>query len=153
MGLNCFVQILKDVVGISFKKVSKSSGRIEKMRKIRQKRKRSQLSLDLDRTEIVNDIEPLDRILIEVVESCILDSAIKTPDDFFQNLINRLTTRVLNFEWLSKAPKDKKELEIFMRKYNLWKKYCAKFNSLGYYKVVFGAPERSNRYGFKRIPV
>lgn len=152
MGLNGLKEVFKGIIGNPLNESPGSSEMIGNISEIKEE-ERSQLSLELGKTEIVNDVEPFMKIMKEILESCIEDPSIKSPDEFLQCVTKKLVINVLNFEWLSKAPKDKRELERVVKECGIWNKYFTKFNSIGYYRVKFSAPRKSDRVGIKRIPI
>lgn len=151
MRLKSLTEVLGWIIGIRPSEPLKSSEKLVRKMKEKEKKKRSQLSLDSSRTKIVNGVEPIKEIIVDILDDCLKDPDIKKPDEFFQSFTWRLIINVVNYNWLSKAPKNRRELEILIREYGYWGRYYKKMNrSTMFYNIT--TPRISNRKGVKVIP-
>lgn len=151
MRLKSLTEVLGWIIGIRPSDPLKSSEKTGKENERKGEEKRSQLSLDSSRTKIVNGVEPIKEIIVDILDDCLKDPDIKKPDEFFQSFTWRLIINVVNYNWLSKAPKNRRELEILIREYGYWGRYYKKMNrSTMFYNIT--TPNISNRKGVKVIP-
>lgn len=151
MRLKSLTKVLGWIIGIRPSEPLNSSEKTGKKNGKKGEEKRSQLSSDSSRTEIVNDVEPIREIIVDILGDCLKDPDIKKPDEFFQSFIRKMIVNVVNYNWLSKAPRTRKELEILIKEYGYWGRYYKKMNrSTMFYDNA--TPGISNRKGVKVIP-
>lgn len=151
MRLKSLTKVLGWIIGIRPSEPLKSSEKTGKKIEKKGEEKRSQLSLDSSRTEIVNDVEPIREIIVEILDDCLKDPDIKKPDEFFQSFTWKMIINVVNYNRLSKAPRNRKELEVLIKEYGYWGRYYKKMNkSTMFYNIT--TPRISNRRGVKVIP-